>query len=49
MTTQVRRGTTSLGAVQVVEDISHEGLRMLLHEQGVTFQRIKPRSTISWT
>jgi hypothetical protein len=42
MTTQVRRGTTSFGAVQVVEAISHEGLRMLLREEGVTFQRISP-------
>jgi len=25
----------------VVDDISHEGLRMLLREEGVTFQRIK--------
>jgi transposase len=26
----------------VVDDISHEGLRMLLREEGVTFQRLKP-------
>ncbi len=25
----------------VVDDISHEGLRMLLREEGVTFQRLK--------
>jgi transposase len=30
-----------LVAEQVVEDISHEGLRMLLREEGVTFQRLK--------
>jgi transposase len=30
-----------LVAEQVVEDISHEGLRALLREEGVTFQRLK--------
>ena len=30
-----------LVAEGVVDDISHEGLRMLLREEGVTFQRIK--------
>ena len=30
-----------LVAEGVVEDISHEGLRALLHEQGVSFQRLK--------
>jgi transposase len=30
-----------LVAEGVVEDISHEGLRMLLREEGVTFQRVK--------
>ena len=30
-----------LVAEQVVEDISHEGLRALLHEEGVSFQRLK--------
>jgi hypothetical protein len=25
----------------VVDDISHEGLRILLREEGVTFQRLK--------
>jgi transposase len=30
-----------LVAEGVVEDISHEGLRALLHEEGVTFQRLK--------
>jgi hypothetical protein len=25
----------------VVDDISHEGLRVLLHEEGVSFQRLK--------
>jgi len=31
-----------LFAEGVVDDISHEGLRMLLGEQGLSFQRIKP-------
>jgi transposase len=31
-----------LVAEGVVDDISHEGLRMLLREEGVTFQRLKP-------
>jgi transposase len=30
-----------LVAEGVVDDISHEGLRVLLHEEGVTFQRLK--------
>jgi hypothetical protein len=30
-----------LVAEGVVDDISHEGLRMLLREEGVTFQRLK--------
>src|SRR5437764_11477300 len=30
-----------LVAEGVVDDISHEGLRALLHEEGVTFQRLK--------
>jgi len=30
-----------LVAVGVVDDISHEGLRILLREEGVTFQRLK--------
>ena len=30
-----------LVAEGVVEDISHEGLRALLREQGVSFQRLK--------
>jgi transposase len=30
-----------LVAEGVVDDISHEGLRLLLHEEGVTFQRLK--------
>jgi transposase len=34
-----------LVAEGVVEDISHEGLRVLLREQGVTFQRIKTWKT----
>jgi hypothetical protein len=25
----------------VVDDISHEGLRLLLHQEGVSFQRLK--------
>jgi len=29
-----------LVAEGVVDDISHEGLRLLLREEGVTFQRI---------
>ena len=36
-----------LVAEGVVEDISHEGLRALLHEQGVSFQRLKTVS--SWS
>ena len=31
-----------LVAEGVVDDISHEGLRMLLRAEGVTFQRLKP-------
>ena len=31
-----------LVAEGVVDDISHEGLRALLREEGVTFQRLKP-------
>jgi len=31
-----------LVAEGVVDDISHEGLRVLLREEGVTFQRLKP-------
>src|SRR5438552_2015892 len=31
-----------LVAEGVVDDISHEGLRILLREEGVTFQRLKP-------
>jgi hypothetical protein len=27
----------------VVDDISHEGLRLLLRREGVTFQRLKNR------
>jgi transposase len=34
-----------LVAEGVVDDISHEGLRVLLREEGVTFQRIKTRKT----
>ena len=34
-----------LVAEGVVDDISHEGLRMLLREEGVTFQRIKTWKT----
>jgi len=45
---------------EVVEDISHEGLRKLLDAEGVSFQRIKtwkqssdpasrPRRTVSWS
>src|SRR6266498_4571532 len=33
-----------LVAEGVVDDISHEGLRMLLREEGVTFQRLKTRA-----
>ena len=29
----------------MVDDISHEGLRMLLREEGVTFQRLKTWKT----
>ncbi len=29
----------------VVDDISHEGLRMLLREEGITFQRVKTWKT----
>jgi hypothetical protein len=29
----------------VVDDISHEGLRALLREEGVTFQRVKTWKT----
>src|SRR5262245_9705394 len=31
-----------LVAEGVVDDISHEGLRVLLREEGITFQRLKP-------
>jgi transposase len=31
-----------LVAEGVIDDISHEGLRVLLREEGVTFQRLKP-------
>jgi transposase len=34
-----------LVAEGVVDDISHEGLRTLLHEEGVTFQRLKTWKT----
>jgi len=34
-----------LVAEGVVDDISHEGLRVLLHEEGVTFQRLKTWKT----
>ena len=34
-----------LVAEGVVDDISHEGLRMLLREEGVTFQRLKTWKT----
>lgn len=34
-----------LVAEGVVDDISHEGLRVLLREEGVSFQRIKTRKT----
>ena len=34
-----------LVAEGVVDDISHEGLRVLLREQGVTFQRLKTWKT----
>jgi transposase len=34
-----------LVAEGVVDDISHEGLRMLLREEGITFQRLKTRKT----
>jgi hypothetical protein len=30
-----------LVAEGVVDDSSHEGLRLLLHQQGVSFQRLK--------
>jgi hypothetical protein len=35
-----------LVAEGVVDDISHEGLRVLLREEGVSFQRLVLRSSI---
>jgi len=34
-----------LVAEGVVDDISHEGLRVLLHQEGVSFQRLRPGSS----
>ncbi|MCZ9339027.1 IS630 family transposase, partial [Streptomyces sp. TRM76130] len=34
-----------LAAEGVADDISHEGLRILLREEGVSFQRLKTRKT----
>jgi len=33
------------GREEVADDISHEGLRVLLHEEGVSFQRLKTWET----
>ena len=38
---QPGRAADFLVAEGVVDDISHEGLRVLLRQEGVTFQRLK--------